>query len=168
MANRLGVIAFDEEMEFLYSPGWHLSYDPRAKRIATATAQILQAADVSFGIFGKKESCCGESIRKTGGVRDGRWPRVELTNVKTSMVTFDKTAMEEAVPLKEAGVVTKWWRFASSSPVADLFQAGPRIERSPVGAKPSLRKWASPPEWKHHEILGSRISSGNRPQHRRH
>jgi hypothetical protein len=135
MANRLGEIAFDEEMEFLYSPGSYLSYDLRAKRIAAAIPQILQAADVSFGIFGKKESCCGESIRKTGGVRDGRWPRVELTNVKILMITFDKTAMEEAVSQKEAGVVTKWWRFASLSPVADHFQAGPRIERSPVGSQ---------------------------------
>jgi Fe-S oxidoreductase len=65
-ANSLGVKNFDEEMEYLYSPGCYLSYDPRAKRIATATVQILQAAGVSFGILGKAESCCGESIRKTG------------------------------------------------------------------------------------------------------
>jgi Fe-S oxidoreductase len=31
-----------------------------------ATANILNKAGVSFGILGDKESCCGESIRKTG------------------------------------------------------------------------------------------------------
>jgi hypothetical protein len=31
--------------------------------------------------------------------------------------------------------VTKWWRFARLSPVADLFQTGPRIERRPVGGQ---------------------------------
>ncbi len=62
----LGVKRFEEGMEFLYSPGCYLSYDPRAKKIAKATVQILQAAGVDFGILGTEESCCGESIRKTG------------------------------------------------------------------------------------------------------
>ena len=62
----LEVEPFREGMEFLYSPGCYLSYDPRAKRIARATAEILKRAGVSFGILGAQESCCGESIRKTG------------------------------------------------------------------------------------------------------
>jgi Fe-S oxidoreductase len=53
-------------MEFLYSPGCYLSYDPRAQRIARATVEILNKAGVDFGILGSEESCCGESIRKTG------------------------------------------------------------------------------------------------------
>jgi Fe-S oxidoreductase len=36
------------------------------KKVAVATANILNRAGVSFGILGDKESCCGESIRKTG------------------------------------------------------------------------------------------------------
>jgi Fe-S oxidoreductase len=36
------------------------------KKVARATAAILQKAGVDFGILGPKESCCGESIRKTG------------------------------------------------------------------------------------------------------
>jgi len=62
----LDVEPFREGMEFLYSPGCYLSYDPRAKKIARATAEILKRAGVSFGILGAQESCCGESIRKTG------------------------------------------------------------------------------------------------------
>jgi Fe-S oxidoreductase len=65
-ADGLGVEPFREGMEFLYSPGCYLSYDPRAKKIARATAEILKRAGVSFGILGAQESCCGESIRKTG------------------------------------------------------------------------------------------------------
>ena len=65
-AKDLGVKRFTEGMELLYSPGCYLSYDPRGKKIARATVQILQAAGVDFGILGTEESCCGESIRKTG------------------------------------------------------------------------------------------------------
>ena len=65
-AEGLAVKPFAEGMEFLYSPGCYLSYDPRAKKIARATVEILNAAGVDFGILGAEESCCGESIRKTG------------------------------------------------------------------------------------------------------
>ena len=65
-AEGLDVKPFTEGMEFLYLPGCYLSYDPRAKKIARATAEILNRAGVAFGILGEQESCCGESIRKTG------------------------------------------------------------------------------------------------------
>jgi len=65
-AKGLGVKRFEEGMEVMYSPGCYLSYDPRGKKIAKATVEILQAAGVNFGILGTDESCCGESIRKTG------------------------------------------------------------------------------------------------------
>lgn len=65
-AKDLGVKRFEEGMEILYSPGCYLSYDPRGKKIAKATVEILQQAGVDFGILGTDESCCGESIRKTG------------------------------------------------------------------------------------------------------
>lgn len=65
-ADGLDVKDFAEGMEFLYSPGCYLSYDPRARKIARATVEILNRAGVEFGILGPRESCCGESIRKTG------------------------------------------------------------------------------------------------------
>jgi Fe-S oxidoreductase len=65
-AKDLGVKRFEEGMELLYVPGCYLSYDPRGRKIARATVEILQAAGVDFGILGTEESCCGESIRKTG------------------------------------------------------------------------------------------------------
>jgi len=65
-AEGLSVKQFTEEMEVLYFPGCYLCYDPRLKKVARATANILKRAGVDFGILGTKENCCGESIRKTG------------------------------------------------------------------------------------------------------
>lgn len=65
-AQGLPVKPYAEGMEVLYFVGCYLSYDPRMKKVAAATANILNAAGVAFGILGDKESCCGESIRKTG------------------------------------------------------------------------------------------------------
>jgi Fe-S oxidoreductase len=66
-AKDLPVKPFDEGMEYLYFVGCYCSYDPRMKKVAAATAKVLDKAGVSFGILGTRESCCGESIRKTGG-----------------------------------------------------------------------------------------------------
>ena len=65
-AQGLSVKTYTEGMEILYFPGCYLSYDPRLKKVAAATARILNKAGVDFGILGTKENCCGESIRKTG------------------------------------------------------------------------------------------------------
>ncbi|MCX5881098.1 MAG: (Fe-S)-binding protein, partial [Deltaproteobacteria bacterium] len=65
-AKDLSVKPFAEGMEALYFVGCYLSYDPRMKKVATATVNILKKAGVNFGILGSKENCCGESIRKTG------------------------------------------------------------------------------------------------------
>jgi len=65
-ANDLSVKPFTDDMEVLYFVGCYLSYDPRMRKVATATANILKKAGVEFGILGDKENCCGESIRKIG------------------------------------------------------------------------------------------------------
>ncbi len=65
-AKGLPVQQFTEDMEILYFPGCYLCYDPRMKKVAKATVNILNKAGVAFGILGEQESCCGESIRKTG------------------------------------------------------------------------------------------------------
>ncbi|MBE0646194.1 MAG: (Fe-S)-binding protein [Bacteroidales bacterium] len=72
---------FDKKMEILYFPGCYLSYDPRLKKVAVATANILNKAGVSFGILGSKENCCGESIRKTGD--EELYLQLAKENIKT-------------------------------------------------------------------------------------
>ena len=80
-AEGLSVKTFAEGMEILYFPGCYLSYDPRLKKVAAATARILDKAGVDFGILGSKESCCAESIRKTGNEEIFR--QLAKENIKT-------------------------------------------------------------------------------------
>ncbi|MFC1834056.1 (Fe-S)-binding protein [Thermodesulfobacteriota bacterium] len=80
-AEGLSVQAFTEGMELLYFPGCYLSYDPRLKKVAKATAGILNKAGVDYGILGEKESCCGESIRKAG--EEEVFRRLAKENIKT-------------------------------------------------------------------------------------
>ena len=80
-AKDLSIKPYAEGMDALYFVGCYLSYDPRMKRVATATAKILKAAGVEFGILGDKESCCGESIRKTGS--EEVFKNLARQNIKT-------------------------------------------------------------------------------------
>jgi len=80
-AEGISVSPFTEEMDYLFFVGCYFAYDPRLKKVAVATAKILKTAGVSFGILGSKESCCGESIRKTGGEQEFR--DLAKGNIKT-------------------------------------------------------------------------------------
>jgi Fe-S oxidoreductase len=80
-AKDLSVKPFAEGMEILYFPGCYLSYDPRLKKVAKATASILNHAGIDYGILGTKENCCGESIRKTGN--EELFKRLARENIKT-------------------------------------------------------------------------------------
>lgn len=79
-AKDLSVKNFDEDMEILYFVGCYLSYDPRMKRVAAATVDILNKAGIDFGILGTQENCCGESIRKTGS--EEVFKRLAKDNIK--------------------------------------------------------------------------------------
>jgi len=66
-AKDLGVKIFGEETsETLFYVGCAPSYDPRVQSVSTALVRIFQKAGVDFGILGKKESCCGNEIRRMG------------------------------------------------------------------------------------------------------
>jgi len=80
-AKDLSVKTYTEGMEALYFVGCYLSYDPRMKKVAAATTNILNKAGVEFGILGDKESCCGESIRKTGS--EEVFKNLAKENIKT-------------------------------------------------------------------------------------
>ncbi len=79
-AEGLSVKPFVEGMDVLYFPCCYLCYDPRLKKVAQATARILNKAGVDFGILGSKENCCGESIRKTGN--EALFKRLARENIK--------------------------------------------------------------------------------------
>jgi Fe-S oxidoreductase len=80
-AKGLGLKPFTEEMELLFFVGCYYSYDPRLRKAAVATAEILKKAGVDFGILGNDESCCGESIRKTGD--EELFKNLAKANIKT-------------------------------------------------------------------------------------
>ncbi|MFO7996387.1 MAG: (Fe-S)-binding protein [Dehalococcoidia bacterium] len=80
-AKGLPVKPFTEGMEVLYFPCCYLSYDSRTRRLATATAHILNKAEVDFGILGPEQNCCGESVRKTGD--EGLFRQLAKGNIKT-------------------------------------------------------------------------------------
>jgi Fe-S oxidoreductase len=79
-AEGLSVKPFSEGTEILYFPCCYLSYDPRLKKVAAATAKLLNRAGIDYGILGPKENCCGESIRKTGD--EDLFKRLVRENIK--------------------------------------------------------------------------------------
>jgi Fe-S oxidoreductase len=52
--------------EYLFYVGCFGSFDARAKHVTAAIARILDAAGVTWGILGKDEKCCGDSLRRLG------------------------------------------------------------------------------------------------------
>jgi Fe-S oxidoreductase len=65
-AKDLDVKAFTEGTELLYFPCCIPAYDPKVRRVACTTVDILKKVGVDFGILGARENCCGESARKAG------------------------------------------------------------------------------------------------------
>lgn len=57
---------YPEQSELLYVPCCVSAYDPVARRIAQATAAVLDQVGVPFGVANEPERCCGESVRKAG------------------------------------------------------------------------------------------------------
>jgi Fe-S oxidoreductase len=88
-AEGLSVKPFAEGMDVLYFPCCYTAYDPRLKKVARATATVLTKAGVNYGILGAKESCCGESIRKTGN--EQLFKKLAKENIKTFIENGVKT-----------------------------------------------------------------------------
>ena len=55
-----------EKAEILWFVGCAGSFDDRAKKISISFANILNKANVDFGILGAEEKCCGETARRLG------------------------------------------------------------------------------------------------------
>jgi Fe-S oxidoreductase len=54
------------DAEILFWVGCAASYDDRAKKLARATALLMQSAGVDFTILGEEENCTGDSARRAG------------------------------------------------------------------------------------------------------
>jgi len=75
------------ETEYLFFIGCAGAFDSRNKQVTTAMARILDAAGVSWGILGRDEKCCGDSLRRLG-----------------NEYVFDRLATENSQMLRERGV----------------------------------------------------------------
>ena len=65
-AKDLNVPEMQSEIDYLYFPCCLPAYDARNQNVARSTVGIFQKFDISFGILGTKEHCCGEATRKIG------------------------------------------------------------------------------------------------------
>lgn len=52
------------ETECLFFVGCAGTFDSRNKHVTVALAPILDAAGVSWGMLGREERCCGDSVRR--------------------------------------------------------------------------------------------------------
>jgi Fe-S oxidoreductase len=73
--------------EYLFYVGCAGSFDARAKQVTVALALLLDKAGVSWGILGKDEKCCGDSLRRLG-----------------NEFVFDKLARDNVAIFKERGI----------------------------------------------------------------
>ncbi len=56
----------NSDVDILYWVGCTAALEDRNMKVSAATARILQAAGVNFGILGVEESCCGDPARRMG------------------------------------------------------------------------------------------------------
>ncbi|MEM1725064.1 MAG: (Fe-S)-binding protein [Thermoplasmata archaeon] len=68
-----------ENDEYLLWIGCMASFDPRTKNVAESLINILKEANVSFGVLGEEESCCGEAARRLG--EESRYQELVMQNV---------------------------------------------------------------------------------------
>jgi len=75
------------ETEYLLYVGCAGSFDSRSKQVTVNLATILDAAGISWGILGKDEKCCGDSLRRLG-----------------NEYVFDRMTRENVAAFRERGV----------------------------------------------------------------
>jgi Fe-S oxidoreductase/nitrate reductase gamma subunit len=86
--SQLEVKPFDRDTtEYLFYVGCAGSFDSRNKHVSVAMAQLLDKAGISWGMLGKDEKCCGDSVRRLG-----------------NEYVFDRMAQENVATFRERGV----------------------------------------------------------------
>jgi Fe-S oxidoreductase len=60
------VKSFDGATEYLFFVGCAGAFDSRNKLVTVNLAMVLDAAGISWGILGRDEMCCGDSLRRLG------------------------------------------------------------------------------------------------------
>ncbi len=76
------------QSEYLLFVGCAGAFDARAKQVTVALTTILDSAGLAWGVLGKEELCCGESVRRLG-----------------NEFLFEQMAQAQVALLKSKGVV---------------------------------------------------------------
>jgi Fe-S oxidoreductase len=80
-ASEITVKPFEKDKtEYLFYIGCFGAFDSRSRRVTLAITKILDAAGISWGILGKDELCCGDSLRRLGN--EFVFDRLAKDNVK--------------------------------------------------------------------------------------
>jgi Fe-S oxidoreductase len=79
--------------EYLLYVGCAASLDSRNKKVTLALVKALKAADVSFGILGNEEKCCGDSLRRLGN------EFVFEQFAKANVAQFEKLGVERIITI---------------------------------------------------------------------
>jgi len=69
------------DADVLYWVGCMGSFDERNKKVATAVAKILKAANINFAILGPEEACTGDPARRIGN--EYLWQMMAQQNIET-------------------------------------------------------------------------------------
>ena len=77
---QIKVRPFDGSTEYLLYVGCAGAFDSRNKQVTVALATVLDAAGISWGILGREEPCCGDSLRRLGN--EFVFDRMARDNVK--------------------------------------------------------------------------------------
>lgn len=76
----VGIFGKDDTFEYLLYMGCECSFDSRMRHVSTSVVDILRSANVSFGILGADEICCGDAMRRLGN--EYVFERIAKRNVK--------------------------------------------------------------------------------------
>jgi Fe-S oxidoreductase len=60
------ILSEGAEVDYLFYVGCAGAFDSRNRQVTTALTSILNAANLSWGILGNEEKCCGDSQRRLG------------------------------------------------------------------------------------------------------
>jgi Fe-S oxidoreductase len=85
--SQMQVKPFDNTTEYLLYVGCAGAFDSRNKQVTVNLATVLDAAGISWGILGREEMCCGDSLRRLG-----------------NEFVFDKMARDNVKMFKDKGV----------------------------------------------------------------
>ncbi|HEY91779.1 MAG TPA: 4Fe-4S dicluster domain-containing protein [Dehalococcoidia bacterium] len=91
-ADKIDVKPFEAgKTEYLFFVGCSGAFDSRERQVSLAIAKILDAAGISWGILGRDEACCGDSLRRLGN------EYVYDQLVKQNLATFEERGVKKII-----------------------------------------------------------------------